>query len=148
MFILRFKSLISNHHDLKKNGYKILKKLHKLEKRTNLGAIYSCSCPEGYFFILACKNLADILTQQYGCYEKPYIQSFLKRTEQFVTYLDIVARKQARINPGQLSSYLSSYTEFFNRINKDHIVFVVDKNMLDKWNIGCIMAYTAVWGNR
>lgn len=147
MFSVKFRSILSCHHDLKKNGYKILKKLHKLELRANLDKAYSKSCPDGYFVVLACKNLAELLTIQYGSYNHGYIRAFLKRTEQFVSYLDSIAKKHARINTTYLSSYLSAYTEFFNRITNDKIAFTVNNSILTKWNIGCVMAYTAVWGS-
>ncbi|MBO5171222.1 MAG: hypothetical protein J6B70_10855 [Oscillospiraceae bacterium] len=145
---MKFKSIITSHHDLKKNGYKILRKLHKLEKRDNLAGIYSHFCPEGYFVVLACKNLAEILAMQYSSCDRPYIQTFLVRTERFITHIDTIAHEHIRVNPALLSNYLSSYTEFFNRVAEDRIEFTVDKEILAKWNIGCIMAYTAVWGNR
>ncbi len=144
---MKFKSMINSHQDLKKNGYKILRKLHKLERRTNLGKIYNQFCTDGYYVVLSCKNLAELLSFQYSKYDQNYIRSFLKKTDKFVAYLDMVARSKARINSTYLSNYLSAYTEFFNRISNEKIVFSVDKAMLAKWNIGCVMAYNAVWGN-
>lgn len=144
---MKFKSIITSHHDLKKNGYKILRKLHKLEIRSNLDKAYSRVSPDGFFVVLACKNLAELLSIQYGSYSQGYIHIFLEKTDRFVSYLDSTARKHARISPTHLSSYLSAYTEFFNRIADEQITFTVDNNILTKWNVGCVMAYTAVWGS-
>ena len=146
---MKFDSLINSHHDLKKNGYKILRKLHILEKRSNLSKVYAARCANGYFVVLSCKNLADILLDLYGHCEDVFIKRFLKKTNAFTNYLDTIAMKQTKIDANILSSYLTSYTHFFNYIINDcSLKFIPDKSFLSKWNMGCIMAYTAVWGNK
>ena len=144
---MKFCSILCSHHDLKKNGYKIIKKLHKLERRTNLDRAYSKSCQDGFFVVLACKNLAELLELQYGKYENVYIQSFLQRTNQFVAYLEFTANNHARVNAQYLSAYLSAYTTFFHQIRNDRILFDSNPQIIEKWNVGCIMAYNVVWGS-
>lgn len=146
---MKFDSIINSNHDLKKNGYKILRKLHKLEKRSNLPKAYGPTCPKGYFIVLSCKDLADILSDLYGNYEDQFVQRFLKKTNSFIDYLDTIAAAQVKIDSKILSCYLTSYTQFFNYIiDKRHLRFLPNDSFLTKWNAGCIMAYTAVWGNR
>lgn len=73
---MKFDSLLKSNHDLKKNGYKILRKLHKLENRANLSKAYGASCSKGCFVVLSCKELADIISDMYGSYDEQYIKSF------------------------------------------------------------------------
>lgn len=146
---MKFDSIIKSNHEMKKNGYKILRKLHKLEKRINLQKAYAATCAEGYFVVLSCKNLAEILFDLYGSYEEQYIQRFLEKTNCFIKYLDSMAESQTKINSKVLVGFLTNYTQFFNRIIDEGCVkFSPNSNFLTKWNVGCIMAYTAVWGNR
>ena len=146
---MKFDSLLKSNHDLKKNGYKILRKLHKLEKRSNLSKAYSAYCSEGCFVVLSCRNLSEILYDLYGNREEQYINLFLQRTAEFVKYLEFIADSRSVINPKMLVSYLTSYTTFFNRIIEEHYVkFSPNKDLYTKWNVGCLMAYVAVWGNR
>lgn len=146
---MKFDSIIKSNHEMKKNGYKILRKLHKLEKRANLQKAYTATCKEGYFVVLSCKNLAEILFDLYGNRKEQYIQSFLEKTNSFIEYFDSVAASQVRINSKILARYLTNYTQFFNRIIDEGCVkFSPNSSFLSKWNVGCIMAYTAVWGNR
>ena len=146
---MKFDSIIKSNHDLKKNGYKILRKLHKLEKRSNISKAYGAYCPKGYFVVLSCKELADILFDLYGSYEDQFIQEFFKKTNNFINYLDNISVKHKRIDSTILSNYLTAYTQFFNYIiDECHVKFSYNSSFLMKWNAGCIMAYTAVWGNR
>lgn len=143
-----FKSIIRSNHDLKKNGYKIVRKLHKLEKRANLARVYSFTTNGDCYVYLCFRGLEDILTAEYGSYDNTYIRSFLEFTHDFSNYLECITKSNSRISSARLASYLSAYTEFFNRISDENIPFQVNDVILAKWNIGCIMAYTAVWGNR
>ena len=146
---MKFKSIIKSHHDLKKNGYKILDKLHKLENRSDLDKIYGASCAKGCFVVLSCEELAGHLLELYSDSEDLYVQNFLKKTNLFVGYLNVISKSHSKINRSILASYLTSYTNFFNYIiNYKCIRFLFDASLLKKWNAGCIMAYTAVWGNK
>lgn len=146
---MKFDSLIKNNHDLKKNGYKIFRKLHKLEKRANLPKAYGAKCQNGYYVVLSCKGFYDVLYDLYGNYEDEYIKCFLEKTSHFIDYLDAIAVASVTVDSKILSNYLTSFTQFFNRITEDqHIKFSPSKNFFVKWNAGCVMAYTAVWGDR
>ena len=146
---MKFDSLLKSNHDLKKNGYKILRKLHKLENRANLSKAYGASCSKGCFVVLSCKELADIISDMYGSYDEQYIKSFLHHTAWFVNYLESVARIYSTLKSSILATYLTAYTKFFNQIIEgQRVKFSPNRVLYTKWNAGCIMAYTAVWGDR
>ena len=99
--------------------------------------------------VLSCKELADIISDMYGSYDEQYIKSFLHHTAWFVNYLESVAGTHSRINSSILASYLTAYTKFFNQIIEgQRVKFSPNRVLYTKWNAGCIMAYTAVWGDR
>lgn len=146
---MKFKSVITSNHDLKKNGYRILRKLHKIEKTKNIDRAYAAVCEEGFFFVLSCKNLVELVKKQYkeiqgsnGC------DAFLQKSESFLRHLETISASKTRINKHILASYLKSYTAFFNRVIDAGVKFEVTQEMLTDWNLKCIMAYIAAWGDR
>lgn len=146
---MKFKSIIKSNHALKKNGYKILRKLHKLEKKKNLDYIYSATCKEGYFFILACKNLIKLITNQYnGIICSSNLEKFSQQSDLFLKHLENAARNRKRINKHLLSSYLKTFTIFFNIIIENKTEFRIRKELLEEWNQKCIMAYISAWGQK
>lgn len=143
---MRLKSLISSNHDLKKNGYQIIAKLHKLEKRKNLSKAYSATCEEGYFVVLATMNLAKLIASQYPtevCGKKAEV--FNRKSQSFVNHLSLAANKGIRINRKLLADYLRAYTHFFNLIIDEGIKFKLNQEMLIQWNVQCVMAHMSVW---
>lgn len=144
---MKFKPFLQCHHDLKKNGYKIIKKLHKLESRKNLDSIYLMKCKEGYFFVLSCKNLFNIICMQYNSNDSIVSQfkKFDSKSNMFLHHLETIAQNQMRINKHILASYLSAYTKFFNFIIAQQIPFHMSQDDIVYWNSKCIMAYYAAW---
>lgn len=146
---MKFKSVIMSNHDLKKNGYKILRKLHKIEKAKNIDRAYAAICEEGYFFVLSCKNLVELVKKQYsGIKNCNEFDAFLQKSESFLRHLETISISKARINKHILASYLKAYTVFFNKIIEAGIKFDVTQELLADWNLKCIMAYIAVWGDK
>lgn len=143
---MKIKSIIKSTHDLKKGGYIILRKLHKLEKKSNLNSAYQLSCEEGFFVVLASKNLFTLIMDEYK--DKIDIAVFEEKSDRFLAHLKDVAESNCRINRQLLSSYLSYYTDFFNSIIEKRIKFTASKELIDQWNQKCVMAHIAAWGER
>ena len=144
---MKLKSIIRSNHDLKKNGYQILAKLHKLELKKNLDKAYSRECSEGYYFVLACNNLAYLISTQYGeeiC--GAAITKFNNRSQEFIAHLEEISERKCCINRRILSSYLRAYTLFFNSIIEKHVPFSLSQEILIQWNVRCVMAYVTAWG--
>lgn len=144
---MNFKSILRCNHDLKKNGYKIIRKLHKLEMKKNTESAYLKKCKEGYFFVLSYKNLFSIIKNQYGNDEKisREFNAFEKKSNLFLSHLESISRNKAQINKRILASYLTAYTNFFNLIICYKVPFFVTQEMLIEWNQKCLMAYYAAW---
>lgn len=134
---MRFKPILKSHHDLKKNGYKILRKLHKLQKRKNVTR--TIKCDDTYYYVLSCKHLFEILNEEYGI----NANSFLSKCDHFLEYLE--CNRGNRIDPTVLSSFLKAYTKFFNGIIGKGIPFSFNRNLVDIWNTKCLMAYNVAW---
>lgn len=60
---MKFKPVLK-HHDLKKNGYKVVRKLHKLENKKN---VRSSGKMDGIcFYVLSCRHLAELIEVEYA----------------------------------------------------------------------------------
>lgn len=141
---MKFDSMLKSNHDLKKNGYKVLRKLHKLEKKNGAELAYSKALEESYGFVLSCQALIEIIYEEYGhCDES---SKFLGKCESFLSYLETISKTKSRINSKVLSSFLHSYTVFFNYIIKEKYHFVFNQRIIELWNMKCLMAYIATWG--
>lgn len=139
---MKFDSILRSNHTLKKNGYRILRKLHKLESRNGAKRAYAAICRDTYFFVLSCRALVDIIEIEY-----PEEQFFRQKCESFLDYLESIASIRGRIDKSRLASFLRCYTDFFNRIIAEKHKFICDDNIVNLWNSKCLMAYIASWGN-
>jgi len=128
---------------MKKNGYKILRKLHKLESRHNLLKYR----PKIRFAYYSCKELIDLLYSVYGIHNDQYIQDFFKKSYHFCRYVKYICDTNSRINKSILSDYLTTYTKFFIYIKQSHIKFTVNHNFIESWHTKCLMSYIAIWGD-
>lgn len=142
---MKLESILNSSKDLKKNGYRMLRKLHKMEKRKGVNRAYSVYFEDTYAFVIYCRTLADIIKSQYS-ETNEYILKFEKRCNHFLTYLDSVAQTRSKIKKSRLASFLKSYTKFFNKIIDKKYNFIFDKAIREKWNTKCLMAYIATWG--
>ena len=139
---MRLKSVLKSNHDLRKNGYIIINKLHKLEKRKGALKAYRSEVDDTYFFIICIRALIDVIQIEY-----PKEQEFHKKSKLFLSYLEDVAKRKGRVNKKRIGSFLKTYTTFFKNIERKKPEFLFTNEVLRKWNIECIMAYIATWGN-
>ena len=138
---MKFDSVLKSNHDLKKNGYKILRKLHKMEKQKGAEVAYKAAFNNTYFFVLSIKSLVNIINIEY-----PKANQFKEKCDAFLQYLDSVANKKSRINSSMLASFLHAYTIFFNSVIENGHPFIFDQILIQEWNTRCLMAYIATWG--
>lgn len=141
---MKLDSIIHSNNALKKNGYQIVRKLHKLERKKNLDCVYELTYEGIPFWFLSFKNLVDIIKTMYGASKEEYISIFIKKSESFQSYLEKVAVRRGKINGSRLSSYLKAYTQFFNRAKQTE-KFDKSLKVLEEWNLKCVMAYYAAW---
>mgnify|MGYP004522634971 CR=1 FL=1 len=141
---MKLKSNITSNKELKKNGYKILRKLHKMERKKGADRAYA-SCYEGtYMFVLYCKELVDIIKNEYG--KDKNIIRFEEKCDGFLRYLDHIAETKSKMNKTCLAGFLKAYTKFFNNVIESNHSFFFDQTLREKWNVKCLMAYIATWG--
>lgn len=138
---MKFDSILGSNHDLKKNGYRVIRKLHKLETRNGADRAYAAIYLDTYFFVLSCRALVDIIKIEY-----PEAHSFSTKCDSFLDHLESSAKAKGRIDRSKLASFLRSYTRFFNEIIAQKHKFVFDARVRDLWNTRCLMAYIATWG--
>ena len=143
--MMKFKSVVKTNKDLKKNGYKMIRKLHKMEKKKGAEKAYGASFEDTYMFVLYCKGLTELIEMEYGETDE-FVFSFKKKCIKFMEYLTFISASKTRINKSYLASFLKNYTKFFNKIIDKKYPFLVNQKILEKWNIGCVMAYIATWG--
>lgn len=142
---MKLKSVIRTSKDLKKNGYKMIKKLHKMEKKKGAEKAYKAVYEDTYTFVLYCKELTEVIAMEYGDTDK-VVCAFKGKCENFIKYLESIAKTKSRINKSYLAGFLRAYTKFFNRIIEKQYPFSYRQDIIEKWNIGCLMAYVATWG--
>lgn len=143
--MMKFKSVVKTNKDLKKNGYKMIRKLHKMEKKKGAEKAYGASFENTYMFVLYCKGLTELIELEYGETDE-FAFSFKKKCIKFMEYLTFISASKTKISKSYLASFLKSYTKFFNKIIDKEYPFLVNQKVLEKWNIGCVMAYIATWG--
>ncbi|MEL7654290.1 MAG: hypothetical protein AAGU75_00090 [Bacillota bacterium] len=144
---MKIRSVLKSTHDLKKNGYIIFRKLHKLENRDTFQKVYSRLCPEGIFVVLSVKHLCEIYADVFQGKDGVFVDRFLRRSVQLASHLEDIATSKRRINNGLLSSYLVAYTKFFNLLLEKKISLRFNDELLERWYKKCLMAYVAAWGN-
>ena len=138
---MKLKSVLKSNRDLKKNGYKIIRKLYKLERRKGIDRAYSVNIGDTYYFILGCRALADIIKIEY-----PDEHRFLEKCDVFLAYLETISLNRSKIDRTVLAGFLRAYTRFFNSIIEQNENFIFTQQIIDLWNINCLMAYVATWG--
>ncbi len=137
---MKFKPVLKNHHDLKKNGYKVVRKLHKLEKKKN---VRSSGKMDGIcFYVLSCRHLAELIEVEYA--DHTFAAKFTHKCDSFIKYLE--KHQDERIDKSRLAAFLHEYTKFFNRVVEERIPFIFDSQMTELWNNKCLMAYISAWG--
>ena len=143
--MMKIKSVVKTNKDLKKNGYKMIRKLHKMEKKKGAEKAYGVSFENTYMFVLYCKGLIELIEMEYGETDE-FVFLFKKKCIKFMEYLTFISASKSKINKSYLASFLKSYTKFFNKIIAKKYPLHVNQKALEKWNIGCVMAYIAAWG--
>lgn len=138
---MKFDSLLRSSHDLKKNGYKMVRKLHKLEDRKGACKAYSAVYQDTYFFLLCYRSLVKIIEEEY-----PNELKFSNKCEAFISYLDSIAERKGLISKSYLAGFLRSYTQFFNEMIEKKVNFRINQELITLWNQKCLMAYIATWG--
>ena len=139
---MKFDSILRSNHDLKKNGYQIIRKLHKMECKEGANRAYSAQLGRTYYFVLGCVALVDIIKKEY-----PDAAVFATKCDSFLSYLDSAAKTKSTLSKSIIGSFLRSYTSFFNRVEAEKKPFAFDQQILELWNIKCLMAYIATWSN-
>lgn len=143
--VMKLKQVLRNSKDLKKNGYKMFRKLHKMEKRKGAEKAYAVYFENTYGFVLYCRALVDIINTEYKETEE-FVIDFEKKCNKFLDYLDAIADRKGKIKKSKLAKFLKAYTKFFNKVINKEYAFSFDQAIREKWNIKCIMAYIATWG--
>ena len=143
--MMKIKSVVKTNKDLKKNGYKMIRKLHKMEKKKGAEKAYGVSFENTYMFVLYCKGLTELIEMEYGETDE-FVFLFKKKCIKFMEYLTFISASKSKINKSYLASFLKSYTKFSNKIIAKKYPLHVNQKALEKWNIGCVMAYIAAWG--
>lgn len=138
---MKFDSILKNSHDLKKNGYRIFRKLHKMEKCQGAERAYAAAIDDTYFFLVGCRTLIDIIRIEYSDMDK-----FLEKCDAFLMYLEAAALKKGKVDKTKLAGFLRSYTKFFNEIIDKKAKFTFTPEIVELWNTKCLMAYIATWG--
>lgn len=142
---MKLKSIIKSNKELKKNGYKMLRKLHKMEKKKGAIQAYEKCYEDTYMFVLYCRGLAELIENEYT-ETNVYVLHFEKKINCFLEYLDFIAKTRSRISKKRLVSFLKAYTKFFNKVITEGYKFKFDAAMIEKWNAKCIVPYVATWG--
>lgn len=142
---MKLRQVLRNSKDLKKNGYKMLRKLHKMEKQKGAEKAYAACVEDTYGFVLYCRALVNIINMEYKEMDE-FVLNFEKKCDKFLDYLDAIADRKSKMKKSKLSGFLKAYTKFFNKVvNKDYD-FSFDQMIREQWNIKCLMAYIATWG--
>ena len=135
-----FKSVLKSNHDLKKNGYQIIDKLHKMERQDGAERAYQVAVSDTYYFILGCRALFDFVKAEY-----PEADKFALKCDAFLAYLDNSAKNKSKLSSSHIGAFLRSYTAFFNQVIKEKRPFKFDQQFMELWNIKCLMPYVATW---
>lgn len=138
---MKFDSVLKSNHDLKKNGYQVIRKLHKLEYISGMNRAYKAQIADTYYFVLGCRALVAIIEAEY-----PNAAVFVAKCNAFLSYLDSAANNKAKLSKSVIAGFLRAYTGFFNEVIAKKMPFRFDEPIVKLWNVDCLMAYIATWG--
>lgn len=126
---MKFKSVVKTNKDLKKNGYKMIRKLHKMEKKKGAEKAYGASFENTYMFVLYCKGLTELIELEYGETDE-FAFSFKKKCIKFMEYLTFISASKTKISKSYLASFLKSYTKFLIKLSIKNIHFLSIRKFL------------------
>lgn len=128
---------------LRKISYRMLRKLHKLEKRRSLSCAKKLG--EEWAPLLFVQHLSEIIDL---CYMQDAINipSVLSLKESLVG-LTVFHKKRASIDRAVLVSCLKQHTAAFNDLFEQKIQVSISQVSLNLWRTRCLMAYVCQFGN-
>jgi hypothetical protein len=131
-------------HDLKKASYSMLKKFHKIEYR---GSLRECAkLGNEPYLVLCLEHMSSVIK---NCYTDTFTgYSGLSQLDTLIQSLKSTALTRMRIDRRILVSCLVAHTEFFNFLEMNRHRIATNKDIVDEWNIKCVMAFLAQFGNK
>jgi len=144
------KPFLKSTHDLKKNGYKVLRRLHRIENADAARSIYQKSCKQGAFVFLSVFHLANVVRDSMQLENKEYAEhkKFAVRTQKLVDILLKASTEGCAISRQVVVSYLKAYTKFFNFVKENRQKIMYNQAIHDEWSNKVVLAYIATWGNK
>jgi len=149
---MKTKSTLSSMRELKKISYRILRKMHDLERKKKRETILSHKTSSNEIYLLLalehlCDLLIGLLTQiDVDRYVDSSIQQYVKRLERFRVEVERNVKGRKSLKKGLTSKLLQSHTKVFNRLLEDRVLLDLNERYVYLW-AKAIQAAVAVWGN-
>lgn len=136
------KALVSTH-SLKKSSYRMLKKMHSLERR---GVLRTCSQLGGEYYIILClQHMSDVIKQSYS--NNAVIPEIVLDIGDLILVLKESFKSRMRVDRALLTSCLKKHTKVFNCLEKNGIKINKNDVLSETWNMKCIVSYVCQFGN-
>lgn len=142
---MKFDVIITNNHQLKKNGYKVIRKLRDVNRPGKFTKAASASCNEGSYYYLACKALVELMKEVYLPSENPTVNRFFQDADSFLNYLNQASAMKEKLNTSRIAAFERDYTTFFHYLSKENIEYSDSPKARSLWGEKCLMAHLAVW---
>lgn len=128
----------------KKASYKILKKLHKLEKKKYFKRVHKIG--NNIAIILSLQALIKIL--KLFCSNKHYSKNKMLKLINSLSKLCVMSQKNGYMDRKLLVSCLKQHTNIFNDLIINKIEFSISQEIFFLWNIKCLPLYINQFGNK
>ena len=152
---MKVRTHLSTARELRKMSYRILRKMHDLEKPRKRQYIYSrkTSNSGDYYVLLTLKHMFDLMesalnqVEQHDEYLASAIFLYLNRLERLQNVVATNLNTNRPLEKRLVSKVLSAHTKVFRRMSEAGMMLMITESMGEQWG-KVVLAAVATWGNR
>jgi hypothetical protein len=145
---MRVKLVVNHTREVKKMSYKILRRLHDLEKGRRFARVYSTMCKVDACVLVCLLQLRDILensiTPVASREEDIPVKRYLDSLNRLIEEVRCSAANNTRLRNRALVKLLTAHTALFNALLRNEIKIAVSR---EAW-IDFVLPAIMIWGNK
>jgi len=141
---MKLNNALTSTHTLKKCTYRMLRKLHSLEYR---GSLRTCRQLSGeYYVVLYLRHISQVIGSVYSNVSNADVA--VENLENLIKAIETAAASRLRIDRTLLVACLKRHTKVFNWLEEHKIKIEVNDELIEFWNMKCVIAYICQFGNK
>ena len=151
---MKIRSYLSTTHELRKMSYRILRKMHDLEKPKKRQYIYNRKTLHSNvsYVLLTLNHLIDLMTSalkqvdQKDVYLTSAVFLYFERLQRLRDMIAVNINSTRPLDKTYVSKALNSHTEVFRRLSNVGVKLTITESMGEHWS-KTVLAAIAIWGN-